>query len=481
MSFRWNPRIPDEWEAGEPPPLWVYVALFLVIECVAVALTVASWPRGEPVASEKFVLYALMIPVLVWFMLSAMLYMLSDEKPAFNAAVKNACRWHLVTDWQQSSRMGVAILDSVILTPEPDLAVRMLGLEGKVPENPGRVMALNDIAVTESVSRESVLAEKLMAPLASMLAQAVREDSFEIVMQCDRQEMAGEVQAAWERLELPRKPRIHRIDNNQEIDFAGVWFKDDHRPLPYTRYITDQTPKYRLLLAWHLNDTGRGEPGESEAAVALLVASRKLMAEQKDKLRPQAWLLRQIVADADQVDKSLALLLKAAQVPGERIHHVWHSRLKGLAQHNTIGAVKDSGLKVTLQELEQAIGPQAPVARWVVQALAAKMAHYGQGPQLVALPREQGVVLNFVAKEPSPVNVPWKEGYNANLFPGPELIACAFLWVIAMLVSPSKAWGTFETIFTCFIVVMIVLVFVLRFWEHRLLVDDFWKKYGGQT
>ncbi|CAB3756286.1 hypothetical protein [Paraburkholderia humisilvae] len=481
MSFRWDPLIPDERPEAEPLSVWVYVVLFLVIESVAFALTVVTWPTGVPAASSKFVLYALAVPVVAWFMLSAMLYLLSDEKPAFSAAVRNACRWHLVTDWQHSSRTGVAILDSVILAPEPDLAERMLGLEGNAPENPGRVMALDDVAATEGVSRESALAEKLMAPLASMLARAMLEDSFEIVMQCDRQEMAGEVRAAWARLDLPKNPRIRWIDNSQEMDFAGVWFADDHRALPYTSYFIDQTPGYRLLLAWHLNEAGSGEQDKSEVAVALLVASRKLIAEQKNKLRPQAWLLRQIVGDADQVDMSLALLLKAEQVPEDRVHHFWRSRLKGLAQHATMGAVKNCGLALTPHELDHAVGPQAPVARWVVQALAAKMAHYGQGPQLVALPRERGVVLNFVAKEPSSVNVPWKERYDANLFPAPELIACFSLWALVLLMSPSKEWGTFEAVFTCTIVVTIILCFVWRFWEHRLLVNDFWEKYGGQT
>ncbi|MCG5077672.1 hypothetical protein [Paraburkholderia tagetis] len=481
MSFRWDPLIPDELADVKPLSVWVYVALFVVIELIAVALTVTSWPKGVPVASSQFARYALATPLLVWFSLGAMLYLLSDDKLAFNAAVRNACRWNLVTDWQQSSRMGVAVLDSVVLSAEPDLAVRMLGLEGAAPENPGRVMELDDIAAAEGVSRESALAEKLLAPFASRLARAIREDALEIVLQCDRHEMTGEVEAAWERLALPERPRIRWIDNSREIDFAEVWFEDDHRTLPYTSYFVDETPKYRLLLAWHLNDMAKAEPAMSEAAVALLVASRKLMAEQKDTLRPQAWLLRQIVGDADQVDKSLGLLLRANQVPANRIHHFWHGRLKGLAQHATMGAVRDSGLTLAGHDLEQAVGPQAPVARWVMQALAAKMAHYGQGPQLVALPRERGVVLNFVAKEPSAVKLPWKETYDANLFPGPELIAFSSFWVLVMLVAPSKAWGTLETVATCVVVFLIVLSFVLRFWEHRLLVNGFWEEYGGQT
>ena len=477
MKFRWDQVIPDEQPEVPPLPVWPFVVLFLIIECVALAITVLSWPKGVPIASDKFLREALAIPFAIWLALSALFYRAAYESQAFATAVKNGARWHMLRDWQWRSRAGLAILDSVILTPEPDLAVRMLGLEGTAPENPGRVMALGEVAATQGISRASALAEKLMAPLAAVLAKAMREDEFDIVVQCDREENTGEVQAAWERLELPKKPRIRWIPSSREIDFAEVWFENDHRTRSFSSYSNDETPKYRLLLAWHLNDVEQDEPAKSEAAAALLVGSPTLMTE-KNRPRPQAWLVRQIVGDADQVDKSLALLLNAKQVPGERIHHFWHSRLKGLAQHATMGAVRDSGLTLATHELEQAVGPQAPVARWVLQALAAKMAHYGQGARLIALPHERGVVLNFAAKEPSAVSVPWKDEYEANLFPGAELIACVALRLLAVLASSNKEWGTFETVCTCGAVVMIVIFFVFRFWEHRLLVDDFWRKHG---
>ncbi|AXL50417.1 hypothetical protein DSC91_002611 [Paraburkholderia caffeinilytica] len=480
MSFQWDPSIPDEWPEAERLSAWVFVALFFVIEGGALLITVLSWPRGAPIASEKFMRDAVLLPLLLWLTLGSWLYAMAYDSVAFGNAVRNAARWHLVTDWQRSSRAGLPILDSVILTPEPDLALRMLGLEGKAPENPGRVMALDDVAATEGVSRVSALAGKLMTPLVPMLARAMRDDSFDIVMQCDRQEVAGEIQAAWERLELPGKPRIRWMDNSREIDFAKFWIDDDHKPLSFTHYVSEQTPGYRLLLAWHLNEAAQAEPAMSEAAVALLVASPALMSE-RNRPRPQAWLLRQIVSDADQVDRSLGLLLKAEQVPADRIHHFWHGRLKGLAQHATMGALRDSGLTLAAHELEQAVGPQAPVAHWAVQALAAKMAHYGQGPQLMALPSEQGVVLNLAAKEASSVSVPWKRTYEPDLFSGAELIMFISLWAFGLLLSTDKTWDTSQTVFTCFIFVLIVLNVIRRFWSHRVLVHDFWDRYGGQS
>ena len=375
--------------------------------------------------------------------------------------------------------MGVAILDSVIFTPEPDLAERMLKLEGSPPENPGKVMRLADVVATDGMSRVQALAEGLLSPLVSRLARVARSDSFELVIQCEHAESSASVLAAWEKLELPEKPRIRSISNDRAPGFADIWFEDEQQvPYAYASYTVDKTPKYRLLLAWHLNDHGPDATAvTSEAAVALLFGSAALLQE-KPGIKPQAWLLRQIIADADQTDHSLTLLLRAAQVPPERIRHFWHSRLKGLAQHATLGAVRDTELKVEEHALDRAIGPQAPVARWVLQALAAKMAHFGQGPQLIASPQKNGISLNVVAKAPAPVDVPWKSEYRRNTFPAGEISVCALTWLLVILLAPNKTWSLFETVFTCIVIVVVLLVIAWRLFAIRLFTDAVWREYG---
>jgi hypothetical protein len=478
MTFRWSQRMPDEWSSPKPPPIWIYLLLYLFIEGICLGLTVANWPSGKPVASQEFALTALAVPFALWIALSAALYASVYDGPALQAAIRNVERWHLVTRWQRESRAGVAVLDSVILTPEPDLAERMLKLEGVPPENPGKIMALGSIDATDDVPRIHELLVALLKPLRARLAQAVRTDSFDIVVQCDRQELSSEILAVWQHLELPGNPVVRCLDNGRDIGFADKWFDSDTYTYPYTSFELDRRPKYRLILAWHLNDGGPDTaPTTSEAAVAVLLGSSALIQEKPDMKR-QAWLLRQITGGADQVDRSLALLLDAEQVPRERIRHFWHSRLKGLAQHATLGAVKESDLKAEQHALDPAIGPQAPVARWLVQALAAKMAHFGQGAQLIALPFEAGVALNLVVKDTVPVNVPWKTEYEYSMFPAVELSGCAGVWTFALLMSPSKTWGTFETVVTCGVVVVAALGAGARFLARRMYADDVWRKYG---
>ncbi|WP_175751822.1 hypothetical protein [Burkholderia anthina] len=478
MKFRWTPPVQDEWSAGKPPPGWLYALLLFLIVSMFLGGTFAMWPQGKSMASEDFVRTALVAPCVLWSAVSFALYAFMYENHAFEAAVRNSARWHLLTGWQRKVRTGLAVLDTVILVPEPDLAERLLKLEGSPPENPGRVMRLDSIEAANGASRERVMIEKLLAPLAARLTQAMRSDSFEIVMQCERSESCVDVRAVWAQLQLPGKPRVRWCSNDHAPGFADTWFEGDADVLHASSLFPDRAPKFRLVLAWHLNDKEpEVQPDASEAAVALLLGSPELMRE-KPKLKRQAWLLRQIVADADEVDKALALLLAAEQVPRERIRHFWYSRLHGLARHVTQGAVKDSGLNVAQHALDSAIGPQAPVARWVLQALAAKMAHFGQGAQLVALPRSNGAALNVVVKDTPAADVPWKAEYEYALFPWPELSGCMSLWTFLILMSPNETWSPVEIAFTVGIVIVFVLSFAWRiFWGPRLYTNDVLREY----
>jgi hypothetical protein len=462
MRFHWDQRIPEEWPAVKLISGWVWFVLYLIVEIAAVAMVVSGWPKGVSLASGKFFHDAFLVPFPAWLMLCFVVYMVGYEGAAMTTANHNRGRWIQATRWQREVRSGVAVLDSVVLAPEPDLAVRMLGLEGKAPNNPGRVMEIEAMGTTDVPRVQRVLTQ-LLTPLLSRLAKAMHSGSFDIVTQAEGVELAAQVREVWKQLELPGKPRVRSLDIGTDPGFAECWFEEDIQPAyPYASYNVDRTPKYRLLLAWHLNGKGQdGEPAFSEAAVALLLGSAALMEEEKPP-RQQAWLLREITGDADHVERSLPLLLDAGQVPRERIHHFWHSRLKGIAQHGTMGAVRESGLKLDEHALEQAVGPQAPVSRWLLQALAAKMAHFGQGPQLIALPHEQGVALNLVAKEPAPVDVPWKKEYGYDPVVGPESGAFVSLWAFAMLISPNKDWGTFETVMTSVVVLCLIAFFAFR-------------------
>ncbi|CAE6734995.1 hypothetical protein [Paraburkholderia domus] len=463
MSFRWDQAIPDEREAGEPPPVWIYLVLFIIVECVALALTVATWPKGKSVNSMEFFRGVLLIGPVFWGAICAFIYHSAHGLYAFETAVVNQERWRQRRSWQQQGRCGVAVLDSVVLTPEPELAERMLGLDGTPPQNPGKVMAL-DMDETGAASRLHAVLEKLLVPLAPKLAGAMRSDSFLLMMQGDRDESSDIVRAVWKKLELPGAPRIVRMQAITEPKFAEKWFP------------ADSDPYYRLVLAWHLNDGGPDAPKDcSEFAVALLLGSHQLMYNQRGKLKAQAWLLRGIATEADQAEDALTLLLRAEQVETKRIRNFWHSRLKGLARHATLGAVRESGLEVSTHALDTAIGPQAPVSRWLLYALAARMAHFGQGAQLVALPGEKGVAFSLVAREAQPVNLPWKDSYAYSIIPCAEIVLVCMSVLGVLLLDDSVSWNGLKTAGVVIVVVGIAGFFAERYFRSRMLAEEVWR------
>jgi hypothetical protein len=470
MSFHWDQPMLVERDAGTPPPLWVYVVAFLVVECIALGFTVATWPAGKPVASWAFLRGILLVGPVFSGALCAFIYHCAHGQYAFETAVTNQEGWRRKLSWQRLCRSGVGVLDSVILAPEPDLAERMLGLDGTPPENPGKVMPLDGPDDEGAESRLHAVLERLLAPLAPKLVGARKSDSFQLFMHGDRDDSSDVINAVWKKLELPGFPRIVRMDDDTEPKFAEKWFP------------ADSGSYYRLVVAWHLNDGGPDVPKDcSEFAVALLLASHELLYEKRDKIKAQAWLLRGIEAEADQVEEALTLLLNAEQVEKKRIRHFWYSRLKGLAQHATLGAVRESGLEVSTHVLDAAIGPQAPASRWLVYALAAKMAHFGQGTQLVTLPGEKGVTLNLAARQPQATNLPWKDSYGYSLFPTAEALLVCLSVTGVLLLAGSEGSGDFSLALTC-IAAMVILSSAFcaaRFFRERQLVDECWRLTRG--
>lgn len=209
MSFQWNTRFSSECPEVPGPPVWFFLLMFVVVECAAL-VTVDPWHSKGAIDVQSVVRYLVVVPLFCWFAFSCLLYKLFYDIPATQAAAYNAERWREITGWQHASRRGVAVLDSVILTPEPDLAQRMLKLEGTPPENPGKVMMLGDIGTADG-SRLHALLMALLAPLAASLTRAVASDSFDIVIQCGAGDMRPDVQAAWSKAGLPGRPRVRWI------------------------------------------------------------------------------------------------------------------------------------------------------------------------------------------------------------------------------------------------------------------------------
>lgn len=468
MSLDWEMPEPPEVSPGEPPPLWVYVVLFVVIQVAGIALTVFGWPKGQPTMTSAFWVQILVLPLLVWLGISGIIYRGYEE--ARNEALWwNHFRRERDAYWRRWAHTHLVLVDSVVLTPEDDLAERMLGLEGAAPQNPGKVLVLPGVDSASGQSRLEQVFAQLLVPLTGVLNECVPTGTFEILLQSGGEAHAIELQRTWRKLGLPGDPKIAWLPADADFPMAEHWFNEQ------------KMPNYRLVLACQLHD-GDDAPSSSELAAALLLSTPAMLSEVKArlksrfKLKPQAYLFRPITAESDAVDTALETLLHAGQVPRGKLKHVWFSRLDKLIKHATTTAARDTGLTVAMHDVDRAIGKPGPVNGWLLPALAAQMVQHGQGAQLLAIPYRRGVALSIVAAQPAPaVRILSNDAPLVSAVCALSIVAFAMAFLIGCSQSAPRAIddATFTWTVILFCPALVLLQGGLALWMRKRAWDGF--------
>ncbi|SAL84245.1 hypothetical protein AWB74_06873 [Caballeronia arvi] len=467
MTRSWKiPTVP-ELKAEEPPTIWVPVIALFIILAAGIIVTILTWKQGVSIISAEFFARALLIPVLIWGALCALYYHpfedWSEKTTFWNWRCKgNYARWRYWTQWH------VAIIDSAVVTPEVDLAERMLGLEGDPPNNTGKSVPLQP-GLADNAER---VLEKLIAPLAKHVKRIDGTERLRLILQARDDALIVPLMSAFTKLGFGKvsPSAISRIDPGKEASLVAEWLKPEE---PYYGYgQRERAFDACLLVAAQFNQEGV-EPDCTEAAVALFITSASVAA--KYKFEPQAKLFRPAVAAPAKVSERLHAMQTAAPTPLEHFKHIWHSSLPKLARHNTVAAIEANEKKLIAHDLDQAIGKPGPASPWLLQALAARMVTFGQGPQLIAVPDEQGVMLNFVASNLSHVpDVPDNPPLAFGSFSLACLLAC--LGGLMMLLIASEKVGPvwFWTILGVTLMLIVVGVPAGSILKCRRVDDEFW-------
>ncbi|TCW77442.1 hypothetical protein C5O80_34285 [Burkholderia sp. SRS-46] len=461
MSTKWTEPDIAEHEYGKPPSIWWCVIAFVVIQIAGIVMAVLTWEQGKPVMSGTFFIRALLLPLFVWGAVTAYIYTGYDDwierVDWWNYLCRTKC-----ARWREWARAHVAILGSVTLTPEPELAERLLGLEGRAPMNPGKIMALPEMDASAGVSRVGLVIEQLLTPFALRISRLAPAHTFEVVLHSADKRDTAELRAVWRKLGLSNLVEIGWAPFDAKTAKVEHWFDAGLKP------------SFRLVLGCQLHVEGE-EPSCSEAAVAMLLAPSKVVAAFKGKLEPQARLFRPISTHSGSIADALERLLTTEQTPRVRIRHGWSSGLSRQSRHATSGAVKNAGLDLAEHDVDDAIGKPGPVNGLLLQALAAQMVEHGQGAQLVVSPEGQGAMLNLVGTQVVPVPHASLGGVRILSLPTSIGLICCMALILFLLdaANASRAW-----FWGCFAV--FVLMFPLQtggsMLKRRMVEDDFFRQ-----
>ncbi|CAB3722523.1 hypothetical protein LMG22037_04897 [Paraburkholderia phenoliruptrix] len=460
MSLNWHMRQPSTRTCGKPPPLWIGLAIFIVIQIAGAVITVLTW-GPHPVASGDFFVRLLVLPLALSVAVCGIVYNGYEQEA-------NDIDWwnYLCRDWQARWRRWahwrVVIVAGMTLTPEVELGERMLGLEGPRPANAGKRLALANQDQASSEARLEAVLTGLLTPLLAKIAAIGRSRSLHICLQSAGQDDLTELKQLWQRLRLPDLVTSSWVSLDAPLSLVEPWLDKD-RP----------SSDFQLILACQLHAPDQ-TPAWSEAAVALLTTSSDVVATYRGTLKPLAYLFRPITAETDEVMDALAALLRAQQAPSERIKHLWMSGLPGQSRHATASAVKDNGLDLPVHDLDEAIGEPGPVSQLLLHALAAQMVRHGQGVQLVATPTPRGVQLNLVGTQLAPVEPVEPEYYrmlSISTTLGIVGVACLMLFGADTLggMRPWVGWSVLATV-----VLMVPVQMGGALLCRRATTDDFY-------
>ncbi|MBN3830690.1 hypothetical protein [Burkholderia sp. Ac-20344] len=469
MSRTWTIPNVDEYPNRKPPSIWWCVLAIVVIQMAGILIAALTWEQGKPVMSEEFFARALLLPMLVSGVMCGVIYVGYEEW------IERADWWNFLCRneramWRQWAQAHVAIVDSIALTPELELAERLMGLEGSAPMNPDKILALPETACSAGESRLARVLERLAAPFATCLARLAPRRGVEVILQSADEDDLKELRAVWRRLNLPDLVQFRWVAYGATQTNIDTWF--DH----------GGTTDFRLLLACQLHTEGV-EPVWSEAAVGMLLVSPRVAREIGGKFRPQARLFRSIATPSDSVVDALETLLAAEQTPRARIRNVWLSDLPRQSRHATLGAIEALELGFAAHDVDRAMGKPGPVNGLLLQALAARMVAHGQGAQLVASPSARQVRLNLVGVQRAPV--PRVEaGYRRllNLSFSVSGSCCLTMIMVALNTLGASKWWSWACL------AGFVLLFLIQvgcsFLRRWLLEDDFFRqlrRIGART
>ncbi|WP_052135335.1 hypothetical protein [Collimonas arenae] len=464
MSMRWTLSDAPEEVEDAPPPIWFFVLLYVIFQLLGIALTIFNWPKNQPTMTAPFWMAMIVLPALAWVAAWGIIY-------TNHAAYQNKVRWWnflrecRVKYWRDWTQCREVLFASVALTPEEDLAERMLGLEGQAPTNPDKTLSLASQAEGPDRSRLEQIFERLLTQLAAPIQQLARAPvgPCEVVLQTGAEDSTPVLLRVWQRFKLPGTPKVVWLSSDADSPLVEQWFKG-------------AGAKFRLVIACQLHDE-RDEQTYSEAAVAMLLTTVEIAAA--TKLKTQACLFRPITAESDSTDDALATLLRAEQVPVGKIKHLWFSRLDKIVRHATESAVRDAGLTVATHEVDRAMGKPGPINRWLLQVFAAQMVQHGQGAQLVANPHRTGVALNVVGAQPAPPMTTPLPDHVSTLIPLIVALCgiAGFLIVGLRGVSPEPNSDNLFMILLIGMPLLIALRIGVDILDTKLTTSEFDEKY----
>lgn len=451
------------------PSWWVWLILPLLCVALSAVVLVFTWPVARGFADLRFWFWLLVAPLLSSGALS--LFWLSEVLQRRREVDSR----HLFLDrkqaqWVAQGRTSLKLAAWHLVTPEPELMLRVVGLSGTVPEAPAATQRL-------PVDKENPLGQagncpvwsQLLSPLQHVLRSLSVVDIWCSVSGQDQNEARQSLLQSWQTLSgrpLPTN-RLHWLSAPADASLLEQWCDT-----PF------DTP--RLIVCLHqITDDAKA----TEFSTALLFLPHNQHLPEQLPFRP-VYVFRPLLMPQAAPEKKLTALLDVQQVPPGHRRHLWDAGHDARARNMLLSTLDEYGDPLPADgqhALSSFTGETGPEGFWLALTLAVEATDIGQQGQVVLSPLEAHTACLQISIRPADrVNMPVDSlpRYPLAWFGG----SCCLILLFALLPPPSVLQVLWPWLVGGFALYALLLAFaiplVLRLWHFRL--EDEWSAQENQ-
>lgn len=272
--------------------------------------------------------------------------------------------------WKNWAIQALPLLDYSSILPVPELALKIQKLEGEAPAGSATPLRIDIEVDSMDDARVDKVLRRLIEPLKNSLVKEYRPFNTWLYVKGADDTIGNSFRAVLASL---------GISSNKVGDVNILHDCPDYSLI--NDWIGLNISENNLVITVELHNKNNSDFFES--ANAFIFTNAKLL---EDKDTP-LYLLRMMDSTPYYLDEIVSAYLSAQQVDVSKIKKMWFNSLDKQSKLVMFSGVENAKVNILADsryELEAVTGQSTEVQRWVVLALAADAAKYGQGHQLFA-------------------------------------------------------------------------------------------------